>query len=1576
MRLLTYLRKLLSVLITFSRKMTPKDPPSDPIKKSPNLRTRTHLSTFREQSKQISIPNFGRAAQRLHVEEDFLQERLRQNSEEQLSTIELFSGGETKKQHRDLPTTILFSKADGTIREEVVCEDVRHDAVNQEAVESTLETDQTEERAHDPADGDLATLTEKPFPEKASEPLDKDNSEADNSDPIVEDDSQLHDLRVAGMESAYEHSDMEDTLSTSTTFSEVIKTAHNSLIERRYNLEQISILRDPGDLGRQNTFLEGTLFDDPGTVVEAATTTDLSVSWKTREPSADTLPSESTVTFDHDLTGDISDVGDPALGALRAREPCPFERLVLRPEMINLGDQEIETFLVKLETDDFGEFLLLQIPKLEALFLKSLERFDYIGELPISRQFFERFVTYLKEKTESKGKPDPRHSLPALFVISMVFFARYSETDSRAFWGPYAKQVWDRDDQQYFEIVSRKLFRFARNYLMEIVGLSFDIDSQGDVVRPVYQHAIIPRYLHEPFVDWLVDHFKSLMHYPPEQLQKILETEKSLNYFYPRLKDFIRKPETREAAARLIARMTSAISLFNEVESSELVAKVLNSTLERSLWRVIYRKLTMDPSKVSVLRKISPQLTWRWSEEKGLYLHLANVRSAGAAKPDMLVWAHPEEKEIRNRDLVKIVYPWNNRMANTWELEPEDIRGRELLDGRIILLSDNYNLDKSRREQEEDIILERPVPALPDEIMYFRMNHDRNVAVLRDVIDADGSWIVFSKGEARFEDLSGQPCEVALKALPEALHSAGFTHGALFRLELPAILVSHGQQRFDKTAELVSVNPLLKGDHKLKNMSKGLPPIFSSPTILLEMNCNPDSRSFRKYILRARRNGKALDSWYLTDLKQRGWLKRRDLGCILDLTPIIADPGAYLFDLMLDLKSILDEPVQFAWLPDTVEIFEPDPATCYSRQHPLKIAIQGVPSEDIQPYDNEETKKFHFEDRVEILWPMVRGRQCRFDIYWDNHPIHFCWEVDRVAAWIVGGGDENHIFSDQEENIQMHVRGKPREKYTWFVEGLSPRDEYLNAQGELEVSLSETVLRDMLQESRLLQPSAVIRIRNDEWKLFSYIKRPSIRITNISYQNSLLQFTTARDRDLEGEYIIQVRNKEFSTSVETIYKAHSLVDEMTLPVTLVPGLYLLEIVASGEILAVSQAFRAFEQTVHPSEKADPMVVELTADRSRTLFQALTSPQPYLLTWIDDSYGLKNVLEQIEWIQKKVNRLDVPELEDPKRKLLPAWAILGCPLRFTTKTHQRVLHVFPEQALYGGQIGKGYVDLKIHEEKIRVAAYWKPSNRNDYVQLWMRIPQTLVDGKYGELDPMDLWPAYQCRGCGEVVASRNGTYLALSPSVVQAHQHGRDISVREQFLDTVYPQNEDPLEATISQSKMARLFHAYRVEETVQPGYLQSLMERIVRPEDDDMELSVPVYWQDTLDFQVAVSELYRQLDELDCKRFYTCSQGLEQASSYLEEMGDLVPPYAAASRMLEVLRERELPLSIPRYVLLLAMILRTKAYKPIRFTRLLGQTELTDNDLMVLIDAALKGCPKLLEWAVAWAELLFIHAAS
>lgn len=1258
------------------------------------------------------------------------------------------------------------------------------------------------------------------------------------------------------------------------------------------------------------------------------------------------------------------------------REPCPFERPVLLKQMITLDDQEIDTFLKKLETDDFEDLLLLKIDRLEALFLKSLERFDYIGELPISRQLFEQFVDYLKVESEFKGKPDPRYSLPTLFVISMVFFARYSETEARTFWEPYAKRVWDRDEEQYLGTVCRKLFRFARNYLGDMAGLSFDIDRRGDVVRPVYQHAIIPRYLHEHFVDWLVRHFNTLMHYSPEQLQKILATEKSLNYVFPRLRNFIRNVETQEAAARLIARMTSAISLFNEVESSELVEQALNSTLERSLWRVICRNLAGDPSKVSALRKISPQLTWRWSEEKGLHLHLANVRSPGAVKPNMIVWAHPEDQEIRIRNLGETVYPWHSKTANTWELEPKDIRIRGPLNGKITLLSENYNLGKSRRDQEDDIILERPVPALPDEIMYFRMNHDRNVAVLRDVIDSDGSWIVFSKGEACFEDLSGQPCEVASKSLPEALLTAGFTHGSLFQLELPAIMVSHGRRRFDKATESLAVNPVLKGDHKLKNMSKDLPPIFSSPTALLEMNCNPEDRSFRKYILRVRKNGKILDSWYLTDLKRRGWLKNANPGCVLDLAPFTADPGAYSIDLVLDLKSILDEPVRFAWLPNTVEIVEPDLSACYSPQSPLRIAIQGVPSEDIQPYDNEESKKYHSENRVEILWPMLRGSQCRFDMHWENHPIHFCWDVDRVAAWVTGVGDANLVFAGQEANIHLDVRGRPREKYTWMVDGVGTRDEYLNAQGEHEKYLSETALRDMLWESNQLQPSVTIRIRDDEWKLFDYFRQPSIKITNVSYQNSLLRFIMARDRDFEGEYTIQVRNKEFSTSVETIYEAHSLTDEMTLPVTLVPGLYLLEIVARGEILAVSQEFRVLDQIVSPSGDAGRVFVELTTDRSRTLFQAITSPQPYLLTWIDNSYGVKEVFEQIEYAQTKTNWLDDQELEDREKKLLPAWAVLGYPLRFTTKAHQRVLHVFPEQVLYGGQIGKGYVDLKILEEKMRVAAYWKPSSQSDYIHLWMRIPQTLVDGKYGELDPMDLWPAYQCKGCGEVVASRDGTYLALPPSVVQTHQHGRDIPVGDQFLDTVYPRNGDPLEATLSQSKVARLFHTYKVEETILPGYLHSLKKGIVQAEDDDMELSVPVYWKDSQDFQVAVSELYRRLDEPECKRFYDHSKDLGQAFSYLEEMEDLVPPYAAALRMLEVLNEREHPLSIPRHIFLLAIILRTKAYKPIRFTRLMDQTELTDNDLMVLIDAALKGCPKLFEWSIAWAELLFIHAAS
>lgn len=1258
-------------------------------------------------------------------------------------------------------------------------------------------------------------------------------------------------------------------------------------------------------------------------------------------------------------------------------QPWPFDRPILRPQMLKADDQVVEAFLKKLEADDFEDLLQLKLANLEELFLKSLERYDYIGELPVSRLFFEKFIDYLKEKTLQEGQYNPRRSLPTLFVISMVFFARYSETESRAFWAPYAKEVWDQDNETSLRNICSKLFIFSRRYLNIMVSLSFNINRQGDVVRPVYQHAIIPSYLQENFAEWLVGNFSSLMHYSADQLQRVLATEKSLDYVYPRLQNFIRDADTKEAAARLVSRMTAAIALFNEEEETASVEKALNSNLERSLWRVIYQKLTEDPERITALRKVSPQLTWRWSEEKGLHLHLANVRSPKATKPNMIIWADPDDQDIRIRNLDEPVYPWRNRTDRIWELEPEDIRVRGPLDGRLILLSENYDLNKTRQEQEDQIILERSIPALPDDILFFRLSDKRDAAVLRDGFDADGTWIIFSQKDIRLEDMAGQAIVGTGVAIPPTLVKEGFTYATKVYLTLPVALASHNQ-RFDKPIDKVELNPVLFGHHKLNGMPQDLPPIFSSAEVKLEMTCSPDSRSFKRYILRIRQNARQPSSHYLTDLIKDGLLKKIDQACLLDLAPLIADPGHYTLDLRHNLKSILDEPLQFAWLPDSVHIHEPDLDLGYSPNNPLRISIGGISSEQVQPYANEEYKKIQAEDQVEVTWPMLKGKRCRFEIYWEDYPIHFGWDVDRVSAWITGGGDAKHVLEGQEEDVRLFVRGQPREWYSLHVEGLDrSREEYLNARGEFEGQLLETVLQDMLLESNRAKSLVTIKIRDDKWRLFDYSKKPDFQITGVVYSAGKIHVDLELSQSLRGNYIFQIRNNEHLSSVETVEEVSSLDPNMDLDAPyLASGVYILELAMEGAILAVSREFRVIEQAIGTQVRAESSQIQVSTDWEQMFFQALTSPQPHALPRVEEYHAIKPITDQLEYIHKRENWLNGQSVEEIRKRLLPAWAVLGYPLRFETTRHLRVLHVYPEQCLFQGKIGKGYVDLKMSDDQVQVAAYWKPTGQNEQIHVWMRIPQDPVQGKYGDLDPLDLWPAYQCKGCGEILASREGTYLALSPSLVQTHQHGQDVHIRHQFLDTVYFRDEEPLKATISQYKGVRLQQAYKIEETIPPGYLHSLIEGVVPPEEDDLELSVPVYWQDAFDFQVAVSELYKKLGQEEIIQLEGYSGALESVFTYFVDKEDLIPAYAAVLRMLDVLDEREYPYNIPRHILLLAMVLRTKAHKPIRFKMLMRDTLVTEEDLMSLVDLVLKGCPKLFEWSMAWAELLFLHAAS
>src|SRR5690606_28263826 len=122
---------------------------------------------------------------------------------------------------------------------------------------------------------------------------------------------------------------------------------------------------------------------------------------------------------------------------------------------------------------------------------------------------------------------------------------------------------------------------------------------------------------------------------------------------------------------------------------------------------------------------------------------------------------------------------------------------------------------------------------------------------------------------------------------------------------------------------------------------------------------------------------------------------------------------------------LLDQPIQFAWLPESVIISEPDLNVCYSRTNPLQVTIEGVNEKHLRLFQEEKFKKIVQDHTIRIEWKVLKDSKCRFDILWEGYPIQFCWDVDRVAAWVDDGGEKSWILEGNEPGAILQVRGRP-----------------------------------------------------------------------------------------------------------------------------------------------------------------------------------------------------------------------------------------------------------------------------------------------------------------------------------------------------------------------------------------------------------------------------------------------------------------------------------------------------------------------------------------------------------------------
>jgi len=1277
------------------------------------------------------------------------------------------------------------------------------------------------------------------------------------------------------------------------------------------------------------------------------------------------------VFIENDLSSDNTKMDFEAINNFRTRSPFSHPGLI---DSTSIEELDVDNFLKNLASDELDEIISNKISLLERYFFEALKRFEYIGELPLSEKAYHSIRSYIRINAYTNGKINPRYTLPTLFSISMVFCARYSDNEARDFWKPYARQVWGLEPTQYFQKVCRELFTFSRQYLQKHINYSFSIQNQGDVVRPVYQHAIIPHYLQIYFAEWLVANLKTLLNHSSENLLFILQDDELLEYVPGRLKNFIRDEETKETAARLIARMTDAIRLFQELDNPEAVESMISSNIEKSIWDVIYKKLMEDPTHWKKLKRFTPQLAWLWDlEVDDIFLTLSKFRSNHSVKPDSITWAEKDAEDLKGNEVLKKIYPWRVE-SGEWEVDPERIPAKGPLDGIILILSENFDLDEVKQIQPDQIYFERSVPILEKPLLYFRVDPQRNGAVKKEEINSDGKWIIVSNEDFYITDNKGNKIQTSSRNLPYYLREAGFNRAIDCDVQLP-ITVNLGEKPivFSKTQEHHEFNPSLRGIEKVPGLSKDIPQIFASKNIDFAFSIYPDSSIFQRTYLEIKPNGKPSQLFLLADLVIQSKIKMDGNLWTINFSTFIEHPGGYSTNLRRNTKPLLNEPLQFSWLPESVEIIGPAMDVCYSPLTPLRVIIRGVSKEDVIPIQDEKSKILPIDNSVTLEWKVLNNPNCRFDLSWQGSMIHFKWDIDRVSAWVQGGVDKNLLFENQAKLAVLQVRGRPKENFSWLIgDAGKERTEQLNTRGEYQANLLETAVRDMLSEEKQALTSVSISIRNKTWKLFDYFNKPKIEINKVHYKKPELEISLIQFHRYSGFYTLQVRDVTNQSNPEILSTMELLKEKFTLQKDFHPGNYQIEILLHDVLICTSPIFQVDEEL----EQIDPENKKVHKSEnwgtSGHYFQVLTSTRKDFFECSVEGLPIEPVVEQL----KKIHTLEEWIIDAPReeafKRLLPAWAVLKHPLRFTTNKHARILHVYPEKVAYGGRAGSGYVDLKIAGEIIRMAANWKPGKNSEYSELLMRIPHEQNVTIFSELDPDDLWPAYQCVDCGTIVASREGTCFKLPPSIVQLHLHEKNRKLTDQFDDTVYKKH---IEVDIRQVKDKDLHYVYDAKDVINNLTFKLLSKGYLKINLRNLECPINLY-SDT-DYKLAIYDLFDHVktSTIEIQNLRKAKE-LVRIFQYFGDDNLNIPAISAMGRLVANMKPVNDYSIIPINILTLAMILRMKANRRQDYKELLTNLDVSEERLVEFVKWAVVGCPKLLEWSVAWTELFYLHSVS
>lgn len=1315
--------------------------------------------------------------------------------------------------------------------------------------------------------------------------------------------------------------------------------------------------------------------------------------------------------------------------------------------------------------DDLSSHILNAdgIRELEAILEEAFEHVEFIGELDVNEEAFSKIGELLCRECLFYWGIDKWRLRPATLVTSLVFSARYSNEQSRKFWQPYARDVWKIEDKDACRRVCATYFKYARQVLTERFGLEFPIVNWGDVVRPVYWHAIIPAYVRDDFAHWFATNLFHISGLSTTELSNFLKGRNAAPLAVRPLKNFLDHSNTHEIALAIISSLIAATELLADQQDPAEIRALFSSQIRRDLWDEYIRRLDARPAAPTA-RKRHVRLEWVWSfDEEDWVLRLLNLVSDSHRKPQLCICAKVSPEEALKDWANPRFDIWPEQQPNgQWRVReiPMNVTDQtELLDGKIYVYDDHGRC-----------ICDHDVPALPrEEFLFYRITQQESYAVPVEPNQlTSGEILVSCRSDLQLLDDENQPfAPLRTDYFLSRVMKNVVRHQRIARyaIRLPLTIKTQADEiRVEQTRRRIA-SPRLSEQHRIPNTSTRVPPVYTSNRILANFpEVQAAIRALKiRVVTPARQFYEPFDEY----------AERTGEGYQLDLSQFIPDDriGTYTFDITYDFRSRLASPIEVSVVPD-LHFSDPGSDTFHPLRLP-RVRVNNIRTETIESPDEATEVEVLSNGEQLVTWHDLRSPYCRLHIWQDDRIVPIEWPIQRIYAWFEDTALSNILLKNELDKAKIHFRGPPNVWLSVHI-GKHRQAVRLNARGERTIDLHTDQWGVILIDERSSKVPLRLVLNGREWIIGTFVRRPQITSFEAEYvldhDKECLLISTAFSETLGSKLLFEVINLPDGDEVARTTSTDGE-DLCLLDCRLPDGKYRIRVFADGEELQLpnaglfdvkppSVAMEAnyqdasltvdyeidnlrlgdyllalcdthgntvFTDVLDPKESSLEASIDLlpysqytasvrwkgkilgsqplsilsttndgpASDDSAILPSQSVSQQDSLRAWLaylirqrpeaftpETLFRLATVQPEIlkQYSSEELDRLWPPlaRIADVNRNSfnpVPTWALINSTLLMTTNSGT-LYWIHPERIAWRGLAGIGKIKLHTPQEgALNAYARWSMKRLfSSRLRVWM--PDRDPDhGIYSELDELDMWPAYYDRLSGKFHGRRTGSMMPgldrVKGTYLEECAHDYTLIVRnkrtERPLKHVYSPvvsiDRNFTQALLQRKAEGQLNSTRAPDITSAAGYRWAT-EAWYRGFADDHRHRIQLRGLadsrniagKLSNFDGVMQWVLRKYDES------LCSGGLR----FLKAMKAQVPTEGG-----------DYMIRLDTNVLALGIILRSHSLRQQSVRQeILDRINMTEDQLISLLENANRVCPSLLEWALTWSEIFIVHSSA